>query len=341
MSGASIIWAPSSSGSSSSWEFRLSGLLPAADALAALHNALAGSQQQQQQQLYGGASYSLSCRLAISDGLDDAQPFFIGVPAWLALSEDNTWGRNFFFARLEVQRADGTLQQLDFPAAGAGSAGEGVRGGGSNVMQQQQQLRSQRAFEGDSVEQLMTVTAEMFRQQKQAGAASCDGAVGSSNSNASSCSIAPLWLPRDIARPSTDSSSSSVAGSVPPSITSSTASSTPTASSVTSSTPSQAQPQQQLGSAGSVRSTSSSGAASSVTASGVAGSVVCRGLPVPGLVMGPLVGRGSYGRVYRGLLRGQPVAVKVSWTVLCLNSVEVVSLCLISQLSWLLCCSLT
>ncbi|WIA42087.1 hypothetical protein OEZ86_009363 [Tetradesmus obliquus] len=40
-------------------------------------------------------------------------------------------------------------------------------------------------------------------------------------------------------------------------------------------------------------------------------SVVARGLPVPGLAMGPLVGRGSYGRVYRGLLRGQPVAVKI------------------------------
>jgi hypothetical protein len=36
-----------------------------------------------------------------------------------------------------------------------------------------------------------------------------------------------------------------------------------------------------------------------------------RGLPIPGLVMGPLLGRGSYGRVYRGLLKGRPVAVKV------------------------------
>jgi hypothetical protein len=36
-----------------------------------------------------------------------------------------------------------------------------------------------------------------------------------------------------------------------------------------------------------------------------------RSLPIPGLVMGPLLGRGSYGRVYRGLLKGRPVAVKV------------------------------
>jgi hypothetical protein len=163
----------------------------------------------------------------------------------------------------------------------------------------QQQLRAQQVFQGDSVEQLMTVTAEMFTKQKQGTAADANSSSGD----------APLWLPRGIARLSTDSSSS-----CDPSIISSAASSTPTASSVSSSTGQTQQQQQQLGSAGSVRSSTSSAAASSVTASGVAGRLVCRGLPVPGLVMGPLVGRGSYGRVYRGLLRGQPVAVKVSTT---------------------------
>jgi hypothetical protein len=34
--------------------------------------------------------------------------------------------------------------------------------------------------------------------------------------------------------------------------------------------------------------------------------------PIEGLLLGPLLGRGSYGRVYRGIFRGQPVAVKVT-----------------------------
>jgi hypothetical protein len=149
----------------------------------------------------------------------------------------------------------------------------------------------------------MTVTAQMFRQHATASLSSSPGS-----------SSPPVWLPRGIAGLSTDSSSS--IASMDPSVIGSAASSTPTASSATNSSGHTHQ-QQQMGSAGSVRSASSAGAASSVTANGVAGSLVCRGLPVPGLVMGPLVGRGSYGRVYRGLLKGQPVAVKVGLGARC------------------------
>lgn len=36
-----------------------------------------------------------------------------------------------------------------------------------------------------------------------------------------------------------------------------------------------------------------------------------RATPFPALELGPLLGRGSYGRVYRGKHLGRPVAVKV------------------------------
>lgn len=35
--------------------------------------------------------------------------------------------------------------------------------------------------------------------------------------------------------------------------------------------------------------------------------------PIPDLVLGPLLGKGGYGKVFRGLHKGQEVAVKVGW----------------------------
>jgi hypothetical protein len=186
-------------------------------------------------------TYCLTFRLATNDGLDQQQPFYMGVPSWLKLSEDNNWGRNYFFATIECEPALGSKEQ---------------------------QLQPAQSFN--------RVSADLLSQLSAQAAAS--GACSSSSSRSSGeNSSASRWAPRDL--PPTSHTASSSANSTP-------------------------------GSAASSASHASSAVAAAGSSSGALGPVV-RGLPVQGLVMGPLLGRGSYGKVYRGLLKGQPVAVKV------------------------------
>jgi hypothetical protein len=232
-----------------------------------------------------GATYSLLCRPAASDGLYEQQPFFVGIPSWLALSEANTFGRNYFLARLEREEP-----------------------------QQQQQP----PFAGDSVEALtLTSTSSV------AAAAACT--TGSSNvatsSSDNSCPLAGLplppspadgflWLPRGVGPSPGDSSSSlsssnslgsfSMAGTSPP---------LKQPPSPAPSSASARRKQQQRSSLDSSRAAPGSSAASAVLSGCL--SPMARVVPLPGLVVGPLLGRGSYGRVYRGLLKGTQVAVKV------------------------------
>lgn len=292
---------------SGSWEFTLSGL-----ALISSTNS--------------SRCYSLTCKPASADGLDEDQPFYVGVPGWLALSESNTWGKNYFFARLEPE-------------------------------QQQQQ---QTAFAGDSVEQLTPMRAGKGAPGGSSGVAAVPTSSGSNAVSSSSNSgglitlpaAAPaaagaptdyMWFPRgftcNIGSNAGSSGSNAgnsgsnglptAAGGSPLSSSRSLGSwgmSAPVSSSISSSE------RNSLDCGSSARNsiellpkvapsvvsvaTSNSGTSgivsgSSGALSGCVGSLV-RGLPIPGLVMGPLLGRGSYGRVYRGLLKGRPVAVKVS-----------------------------
>jgi hypothetical protein len=278
-------------------------------------------------------SYSLTCRPASADGLDEDHPFYVGVPGWLALSESNTWGKNYFFARLERE--------------------------------QQQQQQAQAPFAGDSVEQLMhlggtgpgklgSTGSDAAAEAAAAHNSSSDAATNSSGSNTgltlpladAGVSASPtdyVWLPRGFAASSSGSNAApSAAGSGsngtllsgsrslgsfgpsrPAAGSSSIGSSSVRASlDCASSTLSGSSSEQLPKLAPSVASVATSrsghgGPGSSGGCSGSSGGVssavgsLLRGLPIPGLVMGPLLGRGSYGRVYRGLLKGRPVAVKV------------------------------
>jgi hypothetical protein len=294
-----------------SWEFLLSGLV-----LTVGSNDGAGSSSS------SSKCYSLICKPAASDGLDDGQPFYIGVPGWLALSESNTWGKNYFLARLEPEQ------------------------------QQQQQQQQGQPFVGDSVEQLTQWSAGKLAKggSNVAVAAAATGtSSGSYASNhgmitlpaAAAAGAAPgsvdyMWLPRGYAV-SGGSSGSSAALSSSKSLGSfgmsaaggssnhgkvDCGSSSGRLSVVTAATStigssdrgsSELLPKLAL----SVVSVDTNSIGSNGCSSGRSGAVssavgsLVRGLPIPGLVMGPLLGRGSYGRVYRGLLKGRPVAVKV------------------------------
>jgi len=247
------------------WEFTLSGLtlLNSSNGSSGGCNGSNGS---------SGQRFSLTCRPATSDGLDEQQPFFVGVPSWLALSESNAWGRNYFFARLEPE-------------------------------QQQQQV----PFVGDSVEQLTVLQTVKAGSSPAAAAAAAAGpgtdVTNSSNNSSGSNSgllvlpaAAPaavefMWLPRGMAADSSSGSNAppSPAASSPLSSSKSLGSflMTPVSSSSSSSGSSAMLPKTHpraasvvsTGSNDSVGCAGSSG--SSLPVSSCVGSLV-RGLPIPG-----------------------------------------------------------
>eukprot|EP00879_Flechtneria_rotunda_P004002 GHRR01004243.1.p1 GENE.GHRR01004243.1~~GHRR01004243.1.p1 ORF type:complete len:773 (+),score=221.32 GHRR01004243.1:1592-3910(+) len=298
LSGATLTW-----NSGGGWEFKLSGLKLAAASVAAdaavpesqctnsgawaseINNTVEGA-------AVASVAYSLICRHAISDGLDESQPFFVGVPSWLALSGDNTWGRNYFFARLAIEDEN------------ASNSGQQCRG------------RIGHQFKDDSAEQLTELVAKWSRQDSSTltspVTSSADnlslGELSAANQLSDSAStLTSAWLPRGIFLDSMDSSSVLTVA-------------TSTSSRLSSTGGDGSRHSGSLDGPGSCRSSLEQQSKSLSSANGTGGGgtaladvvpVVTKGLPLLGLVMGPLVGKGSYGRVYRGLLKGQPVAVKI------------------------------
>ncbi len=179
-------------------------------------------------------------RLAISDGLDQDQPFYVGVPSWLPLDNDN-FGRTYFFVRVEDAYEKTALPEVT--ATGLPPVTEGV------------------AVEDIS---LAVSSRHSLDTAHESGHSSSSGSRRGSG---------------DVAFSSSGTRSSSSIS----------------------------------------KSRSRSGTASASSSCSVVSGTVWlprgpngpMGCPIEGLVLGPLVGKGAYGRVYRGVYQGAPVAVKV------------------------------
>jgi hypothetical protein len=254
-------------------------------------------------------------RLCISDGLDPDQPP-IGIPSFVALCPDN-FGRSLFFVRIEEDATSAVVRMLrQPPAPGAGAASKGANGGGGAAGAALTKAALGVAARGDSAGWLppIAVGEQGFADRLAGGAGyglvGCSLDASSESPDSPSLSSSLLWMARSC------SNGGGVTGSVTDSVTGNSGPVTgPVTSSAASGSP--------VGSFSSRQLPQLSGPNGFASASASRGCIALgSGCPVAGLLLGPLLGRGSYGRVHRGIFKGQPVAVKVRCCCVCLIESE-------------------
>jgi hypothetical protein len=218
--------------------------------------------------------------LAYADGLDAEQPFYVGIPAWLRLSQSDSFGRNYFIVRVTEAMDDVDENYLIQGPCSVGSSVTPVTS--SDTATATPATSNGTANGADKLMMLLDSAGE------HAAASAADKNASGRNHLKS--------------LDGGDSGSRSSAGSR-------------VGGSGGRNGEGKMQQQQQRRRRQRVSLDDSAQMLQKIQGAPWlprAGAGVEMTPPIVGLVMGPLVGKGGYGRIYRGIYQGLPVAVKVS-----------------------------